>query len=71
MPRGLFGAAAVVGGLYWASRQPGGIPGTWRRLKAAVQEIKSGADPMAAGRRFIRGETAQETLNDPALKAGY
>jgi hypothetical protein len=69
MPRGLWGAAAVVGGLYWASRQPGGLSGTWNRLKTAAKEIKNGADPMATGRRFIRGETAPETLNDPALRA--
>jgi hypothetical protein len=71
MARGLWGAAAVVGSLFWASRQPGGISGTWNRLKAAANDIKGGADPMSAGRRFIRGDQAGSgTLNDPALQAG-
>ena len=70
MPRGLLGAAAVVGGLYWASRQPGGLSGTWNRLKSAANDIKNGADPMATGRRFIRGENATGRLNDPVLEAG-
>jgi hypothetical protein len=71
MPRGLLGAAAVVGGLYWASRQPGGLPGTWNRLKSAVSDIKNGADPMATGRRFVKGEAASAGLNDPALQGNY
>ncbi len=68
----LFGGAAVVAGvLYWASRQPGGIPGTWERLKRAVNDVRSGADPVAAGRGFVRGEAAATRLNDPALRPGY
>jgi len=65
------GAAAVVGGLYWASRQPGGLPGTWSRLKSAMNDIKKGADPMATGRRFVKGEAASSSLNDPALQGSY
>ncbi len=57
MARGLWGAAALMGGLYWASRQPGGLKGTWGRIQGAVGDIKNGADPMDTGRRFIRGET--------------
>ena len=60
----------IGGGLYWASRQPGGIPGTWERLKRAVNDIKNGADPMAVGRRFASGESSTPALNDPALKSG-
>jgi hypothetical protein len=70
MPLGRWGAAAVVGGLFWASRQPGGVSGTWNRLKSAANDIKNGADPMSAGRRFVRGEQAPASLNDPALQAG-
>jgi hypothetical protein len=70
MPRGLLGAAAVVGSLFWASRQPGGLPGTWKRLKTAANDIKNGTDPMTAGRRFVRGENAPASLNDPALQTG-
>ena len=71
MPRGLLGAAAVVGGLYWASRQPGGLPGTWNRLKSAMNDIKNGADPMATGRRFVKGDSAPGSLNDPALQGSF
>lgn len=71
MVRALWGAAVAAGVLYWASRQPGGIPGTWKRLKRAANDIKNGADPMAAGRRFVRGEAPATRLNDPALRAGF
>jgi hypothetical protein len=71
MTRGLWSAAALMGGLYWASRQPGGLKGTWNRLKTAAKEIRQGADPMAAGRRFVSGETAPATVNDPALQGSY
>ena len=47
MTRALWGAAVIAAALYWASRQPGGIPGTWGRLKRAANDIKNGADPMA------------------------
>jgi hypothetical protein len=68
--RALWGAAVVAGVLYWASRQPGGIPGTWQRLKRAANDIKNGAEPMAVGRRFVRGEAATTRINDPALRPG-
>ena len=70
MTRLLWGAAIVAGALYWASRQPGGIPGTWERLRRAANDIRNGADPVAAGRRFVRGEPTATRLNDPALRPG-
>jgi hypothetical protein len=70
MLKSLWGAALIGGGLYWASRQPGGIPGTWERLNRAENDIKHGEDPMAAGRRFVAGESRSPSLNDPALRAG-
>jgi hypothetical protein len=71
MLRVLGGAAVIAGVLCWASKQPGGIPGTWERLKQAVSDIRNGADPVAAGRRFARGYAAPTRLNDPALRPGY
>jgi len=65
------GAAIVAGVLYWASKQPGGIPGTWERLKGAVDDVRNGADPVAAGRRFVRGDRTATRVNDPALRPGY
>ena len=70
MTRLLWGAAVVAGALYWASRQPGGIPGTWDRLRQAAQDIRNGEDPAAAGRRFVRAENRAPRLNDPALRPG-
>ena len=71
MLKSLWGVALIGGALYWASRQPGGIPGTWERLKRAANDIKNGEDPMAAGRRFVAGESPAPALNDPALRGGY
>jgi hypothetical protein len=68
MTRAFWGAAVMAGVLVWASKQPGGIPGTWMRLKRAANDIRNGADPVEAGRRFVRGEAARTTLNDPALR---
>src|SRR5258708_32848697 len=70
MVKALWGVALLGGGLYWASRQPGGISGPWERLRRAVSDIRNGEDPMAAGRRFVAGETAAPALNDPALQSG-
>lgn len=46
---------ALGAGAYWASKQPGGIPGTWKRLQQGVKDIAAGQDPQAVGRRFIAG----------------
>jgi hypothetical protein len=68
MVKSLWGVVLIGGALYWASRQPGGIPGTWERLKRAVNEIRNGEDPVAAGRRFVAGGSPAPRLNDPALR---
>ena len=60
MARGLFWGAAAAGALYWASKQPGGVKATWRRLQDTVGDIKSGEKPLDAGRRFLKG-TPQTT----------
>lgn len=57
MPRGILWGAAIAGGLYWASKQPGGIKGTWNRLRGAARDIQEGADPVEAGHRFMGGES--------------
>ena len=54
MKKGLI-LVALGAGAYWASRQPGGLPGTWKRLKQGARDIAAGQDPMAVGRRFIQG----------------
>jgi hypothetical protein len=47
--------AAAGAAAYWASRQPGGINGTWRRLQQGARDVAAGQDPLAVGRRFLRG----------------
>jgi hypothetical protein len=47
--------AAVAGGLIWASRQDGGVKGTWHRLKECINDVKAGENVGAATRRFFRG----------------
>lgn len=64
MARGLFWGAAAAGALYWASKQPGGVKGTFQRLKGAARDIQGGADPMEVGRRFI------EARSDPPSPGG-
>jgi hypothetical protein len=49
----------MAGAAYWASRQPGGIKGTWDRLQQGFRDIQAGQDPMAVGKRFISGGTEE------------
>lgn len=39
-------AAAIGGGLYWASKQPGGIQGVWNRFSDKVKDISNSSDPL-------------------------
>jgi hypothetical protein len=68
MKRGLWFAAAA-GAAYWASRQPGGISGTWRRLQQGVRDIGAGQDPRAVGKRFLSGRDEEPALGyeEPAV----
>ncbi len=44
-------AALVGGGLYWASKQPGGIKGTWSRVSGKLSEIQNSNDPLGTLKR--------------------
>ncbi|MBC8137684.1 MAG: hypothetical protein H8F28_17525 [Fibrella sp.] len=46
-------AALVGGGLYWASKQPGGIKGTWDRFGGKLHEIQNSNDPIGTIKRQI------------------
>ena len=39
-------AAAVGGGLYWASKQPGGVKGTWSKFNGKLKEVQNSNDPL-------------------------
>ena len=44
--RRLLMGAAVAGGLYWASKQEGGIPGVWSRFQDRLKEVQDSPDPL-------------------------
>lgn len=44
--RKLFWGAAVAGGLYWASKQPGGISGVWNKVQGKIKDIQDSPDPV-------------------------
>ena len=46
-------AALVGGGLYWASKQPGGIKGTWDKFGGKLSEISNSGDPVGTIKRQI------------------
>jgi len=56
MKKGLLIGAALGAGAYWASRQPGGVTGTWGRLQQGVRDVMSGQDALAVGKRFLAGQ---------------
>jgi hypothetical protein len=62
--RGLLMAAVLGGAAYWASKQPGGMKGTWNRLQQGMRDIQNGQDPRMVAQRFIQGK--DPLPNDPA-----
>ena len=49
--RKLFWGAALAGGLYWASKQEGGIPGVWERFQGRMKEVQDSPDPWGTVKR--------------------
>lgn len=43
--RRLLMGAALAGGLYWASKQEGGIPGVWGRFQDRMKEVQDSPQP--------------------------
>ena len=74
MKKGMLVGAAVGMAAYWASRQPGGVPGTWRRLTQGLKDVQAGQDPVAVGKQFISGrdeEPAGIYTDEAAAQPGY
>jgi hypothetical protein len=70
--RKLFWAAALGGGLYWASKQPGGVSGVWERTRGKVKEIQDSPDPMGtlkASFSRAKKETADQLESASAYTA--
>nr|CAA9265434.1 hypothetical protein AVDCRST_MAG63-2651 [uncultured Armatimonadetes bacterium] len=53
--RKLFWAAALGGGLYWASKQPGGIQGVFGRAQDKIKKIQDSPDPMGTLKESFSG----------------
>jgi hypothetical protein len=79
MRRSLLWAAALGGAAYWASKQPGGIQGTWNRLQDGMRDIRHGEDPVEVGKRFLSGghdepemsgEYHDEVVSAPQVPSG-
>ncbi len=58
--RKLLWGAAIAGGLYWASKQEGGIPGVWNRFQGKMKEVQDSPDPLGTLKRQIGGGSAIE-----------
>lgn len=65
----LFWAAAIGGGLYWASKQPGGINGTYNKLSDKVKEIQNSSDPLGTLKQQVSaarfGNSSSNDLYQP------
>ncbi|MBC8142676.1 MAG: hypothetical protein H7Y38_14700 [Armatimonadetes bacterium] len=59
---GLIFAALVGGGLYWASKQPGGIKGTFDKYGKKLAQIQNSNDPIGEIKRQFN-ETKYATAN--------
>lgn len=46
--RKLFWAAALGGGIYWASKQQGGIQGVWDKFSDKLHKVQDSPDPLGA-----------------------
>lgn len=44
----VFWGAALAGGLYWASKQEGGIPGVWDRFQNKLKTVQDSPRPLEA-----------------------
>lgn len=56
--RKLLLGAAMAGGLYWASRQEGGIPGVFNRLQGKIKEVQDSDNPMQTIKESIGMESS-------------
>ncbi len=61
--RPLFWGAAIAGGLYWASKQPGGISGVVDRFQGKLKEVQNSPDPMGTLKQSLSGSSQIETAS--------
>ena len=61
--RPLFWGAAVAGGLYWASKQPGGISGVMERVQGKLKEVQNSPDPMGTLKQSFSGSNQIEAAS--------
>ncbi len=67
--RKLFWLAAVGGGLYWASRQPGGVPAVWNKFSGKLKRVQDADSPLEAARAEFLPDDGVSAVNpgDPAI----
>lgn len=53
--------AAVAGGLYWASKQPGGVKGMWDRFSPKLKKVQDADNPFQAAREEFAPDSGAST----------
>ncbi len=61
---GLLFAALLGGGLYWASKQPGGIKGTFDKYGKKLTQIQNSNDPIGEIKRQLNDAKYAMANND-------
>jgi len=65
MKRNVLLAAAVGGGLYWASKQPGGIRGMWDRFSPKLKRVQDSETPLEAFKEeFLPDSDSEASFDD-------
>lgn len=58
--RKLFWAAALGGGLYWASKQPGGISGVWDKFSGKLKRVQDSDTPLETAKSEFLPQEGEE-----------
>ena len=62
---------AVAGGLYWASKQPGGVKGLWERFSPKLKKVQEAENPFEAAREeFAPSNGSASSRIEPASAYG-
>ena len=63
--------SAVAGGLYWASKQPGGVKGLWDRFAPKLKKVQDAENPFEAAREeFAPSSTTSNGRIEPVSAYG-
>ncbi len=62
--------SAVAGGLYWASKQPGGIKGVWSRFAPNLKKVLEANNPLEAAREEFAPDGVTSGRIEPVSSYG-